>query len=746
MARTHKTLATCLALTLGAAPAFAAQAPNPLRPDQVALDRERVVRVDVSSTSGASEGGRGLYRAAHLADGRDWSAWGSVPEDAAGAWVKLGFSKVEYIDRVEYVPGDARDAGAFAQCARPGRLRIEGGDEVRTFDLPDRRWQQVIELSPPVAADALKITFESVHGKSVMGGVCLSELKLAGPKDPFAAFPGLRQRIDEALSLLADDQRFRGGERALLAIGPPAVDQAIGALDARNPNLTARLLVVLGALGDVRAIRPVAAHLAHAEKDVRDAALWALGALRSAAHYDAIRTWYDHTAGQARDRAFDALVRTGDERALDVVLAELVGGSAVRREAAERHLGAFGPAAVAALAPMLQSSARAERAAALRALGSIQVPDAHEILMANLSGAAESDLRAAAITGLARRGDLAAHDAIASMWDSRYLVERQAVAYALGRFGQPEDLETLDLMTTDMSMSVRQAAASAMGAFGESARPRLRRLAVMGSDGGTALAAAKALLGWDATLEELVAVLASRYPEVRASAAAGLAERGPAGQAALIEATVAGTDPVRAAAVVQLRGIGRKALPALLDRADEAIPAAQADILRLLAAYGEPLGLEHATRQLTDAPDLIVRRLAVQAVAACGDEATAVTPLVTALTDTAVEVRLAAIEALGQKRIAAAAPALVEQLNHPSREVARAAVVALGQIREQSAIDGLAALFHTKRRFEQDDPQLRKDIVATLGRIGGDRSLPVLMDAMGDPDVRVRFAAQDVLY
>jgi HEAT repeat protein len=229
-------------------------------------------------------------------------------------------------------------------------------------------------------------------------------------------------------------------------------------------------------------------------------------------------------------------------------------------------------------------------------------------------------------------------------------------------------------------------------------------------------------------------------------AAARLAERGPAGQTARIEATVAGPDPVRAAAVVQLRGIGRKALPALLDRAEEAQPSAQADILRLIAAYGEPLGLAHATRQLTDAPDLVVRRLAVLAVAACGDETTAVTPLVTALTDTAVEVRLAAIEALGQKRIAAAAPALVEQLSHPSREVARAAVVALGQIREQSAIDGLAALFHTKRTFEQDDPQLRKDIVATLGRIGGDRSLPVLMDAMGDPDVRVRFAAQDVLY
>ena len=89
--------------------------------------------------------------------------------------------------------------------------------------------QQVLDVSPPLAGDALKITFEAVHGKSETGGVCLSELKLAGPKDPFAAFPGLRQRIDEALSFLGDDQRHARGRRALLAIGPPALPQTLAA-------------------------------------------------------------------------------------------------------------------------------------------------------------------------------------------------------------------------------------------------------------------------------------------------------------------------------------------------------------------------------------------------------------------------------------------------------------------------------------------------------------------------------------
>jgi HEAT repeat protein len=738
------TLGTLLAATLGTA--AAADAPNPLRADQSALGRERVVRVEASSTSAASESGRALYRAANVADGRDWSAWGSVPDETAGAWLKLVFQKVEYVDRFAFVPGDARETTAFTHCGRPARVRVEGGGESRTFDLPDRRWQQVVELSPPIAASSLKFTFETVHGKADFGGVCLSEMKLAGPTDPFAAFPDLSKRIDEAVSFLADDQRFAQGRRALMAIGPPAVSRLVSSLHPENPHLTARLLNVLGELGDPNATHAVAAQLRHRDAQVRDAALWALGAMGSVAHYDALRRWYDQTAGKARDLAFDALVRLGDDRALDVVVAELVGGSPERRESAERHLGQFGAAAVAALRPLLDSTVRAERAAALRALGSVDLPDARTLLMDNLSGAMDSELRAAAIYGLARRADLSAHDAIATLWDSRYLVERQAVAFALGQFAQPEDLETLDLMTTDVSMSVRQAAAAALGALGESARPRLRRLSTLGPDGGTAVAAAKALLGADAGLEDIIAVLGSRHREVRHFAAARLTEHGPVGQTALIDATVTGTDAVRESAVGQLRRLGPQVLPALLEKAPGANEAAQADILRLSAAFKEPIALPHAVRQLTDAQDLVVRRLAVEAISACGDADSAATALIAALDDKAVEVRLAAIQALGHKRVTVATSALVAQLDHPSREVTRAAVLALGQIREQSALDGLAALFHAKQGLDQDDPMLRQDIVASVGRIGGDRSLPVLMDAMADRDVRVRFAAQDVLY
>lgn len=748
MAKQHQNLSKSLALvlSLGAAQANAAETPNPLRDDQVSLGTSDIVRIETSSTSGMSEGGRALYRPAHLADGRDWSAWGSLPEDTVGAWIKVAFHKVQYIDRFEYVPGDGRETTAFSHCGRPARVRIEGGGESRTFDLADRRWQQVVALSPPLAASNLKVTFEAVHGDSEYGGVCLSEVKLAGPKNPFAAFPSLPAQIDEAISLLGDDQRFGSGRRALVAIGTPAVGRLIAALVPENPHFTARALKVLGELGDRSATVALIGQLRHTDKTVRESALWALGALHSTAHYDLIRGWYDQTAGHARDVAFDALVRLGDARALDVVLAELVGGSPERRESAERHLGEFGPDAVNALRPLLVSSVHAERAAALRALGSVDLPDARNILMAHLSGATDSDLRAAAIHGLARRADDSAHDAIAALWDSRYLSERQAVAYALGQFALPQDVETLDLMTTDISMSVRQAAASAMGALGGVASPRLRRLATGGPDGGTALAAAKAMLNADSTPEELIAVLASRHGEVREFAAAQLSERGSVGRLALVDALVSGMAPVREAAVAELRKVGPKTLPTLLEKAPAARPEAQADILRLIATFKEPIGLEHATRELTEAPDFIVRRLAVEAVTACGDSQTAAAPLMTALNDTAVEVRLAAIQALGKKKIVASTSALVQQLNHPSREVTRAAVVALGQIREQSALDALAALFHAKQGLDQDDPALRQDIVASVGRIGGDRSLPVLIDAMADRDVRVRFAAQDVLY
>ncbi len=741
----RSSVGSCIALTLCAGVASAAEKPLPLRADQVQLSHDRILRVEASSTSASTLDGRPVYRAAQVADGRDWSAWGSVPSDGPGAWLQIAFQNVQYIDRLDFVPGDEREAASYNRCGRPARLRIDGDGQVRTIDLQDRRWQQVVMVDPPLAASAIRLTFESVYGKASNAGVCVSELKFAGPANPLVAFPDLNRRIDEAIGYLADDQRFDRGRKALLAIGPPALPQIVAALSPQNPHLTARALEVLGRIGDPAQIATVQPFADSSEPAIRTAALSTLGALRDPSAYDRIRQWYDGAAGAEKDRAFDALSLLGDMRSVDVVTAELLGGNPARRESAEDNLGRLGAGAVQALKPLLASTVVFERTAALRALGGVDQPDARDILMRTLISAPESELRAAAIQGLARRADPAAHDAILARASSRYQDERQAAAWALGRFAQSEDLATLEEMTSDLSMSVRESAANALGNLGTAALPVLRRLAVIGPDGATAEAAARALLNIERTPETAVKLLASRHHPTRAIAARTLRELGPVGVSALLDAAVAPEDATRTAALAELKQAGAAALPVLLERAEAASSSAHADILRFAANLKDRQAVGLAAKLLGKSPDLVVRRQAVETLSACGDADSAGPALVAALGDKAVEVRFAAIEAIGHLRVTGAAPAVAALIKDAPRNIVRAAVVTLGQLRDESALEALLSLYRVKSGADQDDPMLRQEIVASVALIGGDGSLPVLMDAATDKDAHVRFAAQDSL-
>lgn len=723
-------------LLAAAPPAMAETAPT-------FVPATHVADVAVSSTSDVRDGGRKRYDRRQLVDGRDWSPWGSRPDETKGAWIRIDFDRTEYVGGLEFVPGDARDGAAFSACGRPARLRLEMGGETRTVELRDRKFQQAVPLATPLVGRSLRIVVEGVHGRGGDGGVCLSELRLRAVPDALASRPDLAARLQTAMDLLADDQRAARGLKMLPGLGAPAVPPLLAALDGRNPNLAARAAEALGALGDPSAA-PALARLAKArDAQLRAAALWALGAMRRAEHYDAIRGWYERAGGEARDRALDALARLGDPRALDVVIAELVDGTAARRASVEAHLGAFGPEAVDALRPLLDSDVPRERAAALRVVGTVDLPEARERLLAGLTDP-RSEIRAAALLGLAARRDPQTRLLVADRWRSRYGDERAAAATALGAIADPDDRETLELMSDDTSMIVRVAAARALGAYGAEARPQLARLALGGPDGATARAAAEALLAGDASTAAAVRLLGSRHEEVRALGGAVVGERGGEGRAALLAAVAGGDDRVRAGAAVEVRALGPMILPALLAAAEGAPAAAQPEILRILEHMADPRGRGLARRLVAEGADLTVRRAAVTALAACSDAAAAGETLVAALDDVAVEVRLAAVEAIGRLNVAEAAPRLVPLVDGEDAGLRRAAVVALGRIRDARALDKLISRYKATRHDDRAAP-LREELVVAIGRIGGRASLPALIDAMSDDDREVRAAAEEAL-
>jgi HEAT repeat protein len=718
----------------------AAHAGPALRP----IAANEIGAVQVSSTSEAREGGVPVFQRRQLMDGRDWSPWGSRADDVKGAWIRVDFDRVEYVAQLELVAGNARDGSSFRTCARPARVRLEMGGETRELEVRDKRYTQTVEVPSPPAGRSARLVVEQVYGEAGAAGVCLSELKLLAPSDPLAARPDLAARVQSAIDLLADDNHAERGQRVLATIGPPALPRLLASLDERNPNLTGRIAAALGELGDRSAI-PTLAKLAQSHfPEVRESALWALGALRDTDHYDAIRAWYDHSDGHGRDRAFDALARLGDPRALDAVVAELVDGSASRRESAEHSLGGFGADGIQALRPLLSSDVPRERAAALRALGTLDLPEAREQLLAGLTHA-DVDIRTAALTGLAHRGDSSIRDLVGDRWQSRYASERAAAAAALGACGDPRDVETLDLLTADTAMSVRVAAAGALGRYGAEARPLLVRLAVDGPDGATARAAAEALLAEDLATSEIVRVLGSRHEEVRKLAGDAIAERGGDGRAALLAALVGSEDRVRSGVAPELAALGPMIVPEILRVAGGASPGAQVDVLHLLGKIGDARAVPYAARLARDGADLTIRRVAVQTLAACGDAASVAPTLVAALDDAAVEVRQSAVEAAGQLRVKAALPGLLPMLDSDQDALRRAAVVALGRIRSADALQALASRYQSAVQ-QNDTAALREDLIVAIGRIGGDASIPVLVQAMSDEDDHVRAAAETALH
>lgn len=724
--------------------ALAALLPAPVLagPPLQRLDRAQILRIDASSTSDARDQGRAVFAVEHLTDGTDWTPWGSQPEDRDGAWLRVRFDAVQYLGEIEFVPGNARDRGTFAACGRPARLRLEGDGEPRTLDLADRRYQQRVPLDPPLSGRSIRLVFEAVHGSGPMGGVCVSELKLMALRDPLGDDHALRQRLRRAVEQLADDQLAPRAMNELLAIGQPAVPALRDALDLSNPNLAMRAMRTLGELGDRGALRLVAPVATHADPEIRATALWTLGALRSSEHVDAIRAWYDASHADERDRAFDALARTGDPRALEVVMVELVDGTQARQASAVRHLARFGDDAVLGVQPLLSSTVVRERAAALRALGGVEVPAAAAYIEAGMVDL-EPDVRAAAIAALARRGGRGAHAQIASRWRSSARVERLAVAVALGDIGDRDDLETLELLAADGSHSVRVAAARSLGRLGPTATSALRRLALMGPDGGTALAAAGAFVMQPDVSPGAAAVelLGSRHPEARALGSETLAAQGATGHAVLVAAVAGADDRIRGAAAAELRRVGERVLPDLLAAAERAPAGALPEILGLLAHFGHADATQLAARLASSADDLIIRRAAIEVLGACADARVAAAPLLAALNDRAIEVRIAAVDALGKLRVVQATFPLVELLESGPRPLQRAAARALGQIRQRTALDALVAQYQ-RIRDQAKDADYREDVVAAIGSIGGTDSLPILIDAMADHDRRVRAAAE----
>ena len=263
-----------------------------------------------------------------------------------------------------------------------------------------------------------------------------------------------------ALNDSDNDARQAAGE-ALVAIGPPAVEPLVSALEDWRADADMHIAAAwtLGQTGDSRAVEPLVAALHDRDKDVRQAAAEALVEIGQPAVEPLVAALHDR----------DKDVRRAAAEAMQKLAVPVDDGTlawyavALENWTWAVHLGA---AAVEPLISALQDSDEGVRQAAAEALGQIGDARAVEPLVAALKDSDEG-VRQAAAEGLGQIGDArAVEPLIAALGDSNRDM-RRAAAGALGQIGDARAVEPLVAALKESESYLRRAAAEGLGKIGD---------------------------------------------------------------------------------------------------------------------------------------------------------------------------------------------------------------------------------------------------------------------------------------
>lgn len=113
----------------------------------------------------------------------------------------------------------------------------------------------------------------------------------------------------------------------------------------------------------------------------------------------------------------------------------------------------------------------------------------------------------------------------------------------------------------------------------------------------------------------------------------------------------------------------------------------------------------------------------------------AVKPLINALRDTSINLRSAAVLALGEMRCSEAVNPIIERLKDKNKKVRLNAIISLGKLRDTRAVESLI------RSLEENNPMLRREAVETLGKIKDKRAVTPLIQMLKDTDSKVKWWA-----
>ena len=237
---------------------------------------------------------------------------------------------------------------------------------------------------------------------------------------------------------------------------------------------------------------------------------------------------------------------------------------------------------------------------------------------------------------------------------------------------------------------------------------------------------------------------------MRQKAAMELLRRGPEVVPALIQELESERSQVRYIVVQLLAKITEpEAVDALISSLDDRSPEVAAKAAESLADHRSPLALP-ALLGYADHTTTLRRSRAIRALGFCHSyeeepelSDSAHRRIVSALDDTASQVRIAAIEAVREFGFKEAATPLIQLSRDPAPEVRHVAVQALGQILTGVAPNSEPVGPTTRDQIfailvqaldEPDFKSIRAKAMRALGEIGDQRAIPHLQRMLGEGD------------
>jgi HEAT repeat protein len=513
-------------------------------------------------------------------------------------------------------------------------------------------------------------------------------------------------------------------------------------LSAGNAAEQIRAAERLSRLGDARAVSPLIEALTGArDLQVRVKAAEALGALRDRHAVEPLINASHAPEAELRTAAVSALGLIGDHLAAEALFVAVRDNEPSVREAGLRSLAAFG-ISVERVSSDLSSSNWQVRAAAVTTLARLgdrgAVPPIASALKDN-----DSRVRSEAARALGTFNDRGATDALIGALRDQSADVRVEATFSLGRLKDARALAPLTLSLSDGDPRVSLAAAESLARLQDPRATRVLIDSLSSADWRVRSRATQVLarIAGEGMLDQAVApltiALADKDPVVRYYAAEALVGIGAKAVPSLIQALRSHRQSECDRAARVLWNIGAPAVDALLGVLQDrtATPEMRTASASALGMIGDPRAIRGLASLLRD-ERYFVREQASRALGRIGEPA--VDLLIEMSNSSAAATREAAVAALGSTGSKRAIDKVVEALSDSNANVRSAAVRSLGESSSEIAVPHLMAL------LRDESSALRAQAAASLGRLGH-LSLPSLVSALKDSKPSVRQLAAEAL-